>query len=421
MKIVILNKSDSTGGAAVVSRRLLEALQAEGEDVRMLVCEKLTDNAAVQLAASPKTIKSKFLLERLKIFIALRFNKKNLFKIDTGEVGLPLWRHPAVKEADAILINWVNQGMLSLVGFEKILRLGKPVIWTMHDMWCMTGICHHAGKCENYSLRCGFCPFLGTGKEKDMSYKIWCEKNRIYVKPELMKKTAFVAVSHWVKEKCEISSLFASQRVEVISNPYQKIEMGEKPLNVDKIRILFGAARIDDPVKGLDTLKLAMEIISKEYPDIARKLELALLGNVKFPGVLEGFKIPIVKLGTVTGEESLAKEYHKSHIVVSASSYETFGCTLAEAQAYGCIPVSFNQGGQTDIIDNEETGFLAYYDDSLRVRARNLSESIRKAVEVVENKDIYKTFILRMNNNVEERFSYPRIARKYLSLITELL
>ena len=43
-KILIINKSDSTGGAAVVSRRLMEALRAEGADARMLVVEKLTDS-----------------------------------------------------------------------------------------------------------------------------------------------------------------------------------------------------------------------------------------------------------------------------------------------------------------------------------------------------------------------------------------
>lgn len=40
MKIVIINHSDSRGGASVVSMRLLEALVAAGEDVSMLVVHK---------------------------------------------------------------------------------------------------------------------------------------------------------------------------------------------------------------------------------------------------------------------------------------------------------------------------------------------------------------------------------------------
>ena len=68
MKVVIINKSDSTGGAAVVSRRLMEALREEGVDARMLVVEKLTDSPYVEVAASKRDIKRPFLAERLKIF-----------------------------------------------------------------------------------------------------------------------------------------------------------------------------------------------------------------------------------------------------------------------------------------------------------------------------------------------------------------
>lgn len=127
MKIAIVNKSDSTGGAAVVSRRLMEALRAAGADARMLVTEKLTDSTYVERAASKARVMLPFLEERLKIFVANGFDRSTLFKIDTASDGLPLWRHPLVEGADAVLLNWVNQGMLSLKGIRKIAALGKPV------------------------------------------------------------------------------------------------------------------------------------------------------------------------------------------------------------------------------------------------------------------------------------------------------
>lgn len=40
MRITLINKSDSTGGAAVVSLRLVNALRDAGIDARMLVTEK---------------------------------------------------------------------------------------------------------------------------------------------------------------------------------------------------------------------------------------------------------------------------------------------------------------------------------------------------------------------------------------------
>ena len=41
MKVVIVNRSDARGGAAVVSKRLAEALRREGVETDMLVLEKL--------------------------------------------------------------------------------------------------------------------------------------------------------------------------------------------------------------------------------------------------------------------------------------------------------------------------------------------------------------------------------------------
>ncbi|MDE6400005.1 MAG: glycosyltransferase, partial [Muribaculaceae bacterium] len=258
MRIVIVNKSDSTGGAAVVSRRLMEALREAGADARMLVVEKLTDSPYVELAASKRKAMVPFLMERLKIFFHLRFSRRNLFKVDTASDGLPLWRHPLVKEADAILLNWVNQGMLSLKGVGRLLRLGKPVVWTMHDMWCMTGICHHADACEGYERVghiCGGCPFLsrvsGSGDGSgDISHKVAMRKKELYGMTERMR---FVAVSNWLAGRARRSVLLARQEVEVIPNAFHIFGSEGRARHPkregDRIRILFGAARLDDPIK----------------------------------------------------------------------------------------------------------------------------------------------------------------------------
>jgi len=80
MKVTFINKSDLRGGAAVVTMRLLESLRAYNVDARMLVTEKLSGSPYVEVAASPTKIKREFLAERLKIFFANGFNRKDLFK-----------------------------------------------------------------------------------------------------------------------------------------------------------------------------------------------------------------------------------------------------------------------------------------------------------------------------------------------------
>lgn len=422
MKVVIINKSDSTGGAAIVSRRLMEALRQNGVDARMLVCEKNTDSEYITKPLFNFIIKTKFLLERLKIFIANGFNRATLFKIDTGSEGIDIANHRWVKDADVIMINWVNQGMLSLEGFKKLLKSGKPVIWTMHDMWNMTGICHHAGSCDHYKRECGNCHLLeDKSSPDDLSRRVWQHKDYIYSSPGLMKKTVFVAVSKWLQKKAKESSLLKNQRVEVIPNAFQPFQVrNERRREKDKIRILFGAARLDDPIKGLDTLQHASHILGRRYPALSKKLEIALFGGIKDPERFKDFGLPVISLGILKGEERVADAYCKADILVSASSYETLPGTLVEAQAYGCIPVSFDQGGQQDIIDVEKTGFLVNYDFDITVRASNLAEAIVKACELIGNEKEYEDFLKRMKENVQRKFSYEQIAQRYIELIHSL-
>lgn len=414
MKVTLINKSDSTGGAAVVSMRLLEALRAEGIDARMIVAEKLTDSPYVALAASPTRIKKPFLLERLGIFLANGLNRKDLFKVDTAADGLPLWRHQWVREADVICLNWVNQGLLSLHGLRKIARLGKPVVWTMHDMWNFTGICHHAGKCERWIHECGNCPFLGScASENDLSYMIWKRKKDTY--NNLPSPVRFVAVSNWLAALARRSSLLKDASLEVIPNAFP---IPEKPLSHvanDKFRIVMGAARIDDPVKGLPILVEATRVLRNEYPRLAEKLELVTFGNVRDPRSLDGIGIPHRHLGTLHGADAVRTVYAGADAVISTSLYETLPGTLVEGLAYGCIPVSFNRGGQSDIIDHLITGYIAEWNDDIRLAARNIAAGIAWAAE--QNTDRIRPLML---SAATQRFSARAVAREYIRIFRSI-
>ena len=47
MRVLIINTSETNGGAAVAANRLMEALQRNGVKAKMLVAEKQTGNVAV--------------------------------------------------------------------------------------------------------------------------------------------------------------------------------------------------------------------------------------------------------------------------------------------------------------------------------------------------------------------------------------
>lgn len=195
MKICIINHSDMRGGASIVSRRLVHALRRLGHDATMLVMCKESDDPYVFQAASTLRAKLPFLAEHLRLFAACGFSKRDIFSISIASDGLPLSRHPLVGNADAVILNWVNQGMLSLDEIRRIASV-KKVVWTMHDMWNVTAVCHHAGECSQFASEraCVACPkivFKSLGRRTERL------KNALYDDVPL----SFVAVSSWLAEK----------------------------------------------------------------------------------------------------------------------------------------------------------------------------------------------------------------------------
>ena len=419
MKIALICKSDSTGGAAVVTFRLMNALRANGMDARMIVTEKKSGSPHVIEAASQNKSLVPFLAERLRIFAGNGFNRKTLFRIDTASDGLPLHRIPFVREADVICLNWVNQGVVSLKGIRKLAALGKPLVWTMHDMWNMTGICHHAGYCQKFlgpRGECGDCPLLEHKASKnDLSHKVWQHKKNLYDSVNIN----FVAVSTWLADTARKSSLMHDSDISVIPNAFDTttISLPTKTAvsdNRDSARIIFGAARIDDPVKDHHTLVEATKILADKYPQEAKRLELVTFGSLKDPDALKGVAIRHTHLGRISPEE-IRDIYESGSVVVSTSEWETLPGTLIEGQAWGCVPVALDHGGQPDIIDHLSTGYLAPWSDNRKENALRIAEGILWGIN---NRN---SVIQIMQHSVIEKFAENTVAEKYIRLFRKLL
>lgn len=419
MKIALICKSDSTGGAAVVTFRLMNALRANGMDARMIVTEKKSGSPHVIEAASQNKSLVPFLAERLRIFAGNGFNRKTLFRIDTASDGLPLHRIPFVREADVICLNWVNQGVVSLKGIRKLAALGKPLVWTMHDMWNMTGICHHAGYCQKFlgpRGECGDCPLLEHKASKnDLSHKVWKHKRNLYDSVNIN----FVAVSTWLADTARKSSLMHDSYISVIPNAFDTttISLPTKTAvsgNRDSARIIFGAARIDDPVKNHHTLVEATKILADKYPQEAKRLELVTFGSLKDPDALKGVAIRHTHLGRISPEE-IRDIYESGSVVVSTSEWETLPGTLIEGQAWGCVPVALDHGGQPDIIDHLSTGYLAPWSDNRKENALRIAEGILWGIN---NRN---SVIQIMQQSVIEKFAENTVAEKYIRLFRKLL
>ena len=151
MRVLIINTSERIGGAAIAASRLMESLKNNGIKAKMLVRDKQTDQISVVRLKSNWLQVWKFMWERIVIWSANRFRRYHLFDVDIANTGTDITSLPEFRQADVIHLHWINQGMLSLNDIRKILTSGKPVVWTMHDMWPCTGICHYARECTTIS------------------------------------------------------------------------------------------------------------------------------------------------------------------------------------------------------------------------------------------------------------------------------
>lgn len=410
MKIAVVNHSDSLGGASVVSRRLTHAMCRAGHDARMLVSHRSTDDPLVTEYTPQWRVRKTFLAEHLRIFAANGFDRTDLFKASIATDGLPLASHPLVAGADAVILAWVNQGMLSLDEIRRIAS-ATPTLWVMHDMWNLTGICHHAGICTRFRAGCGNCPLLHRrAGADDLSHSTFLRKQRLY---DAVPSLRFVAVSSWLRDKAAESGLTAGRDVAVIPNafpvgdfhiaPTQPLEpllgLPEGVLAGRKI-VAMGAARLDDPVKGLP---YAAEILDKTRADDAVAV---FFGNLRDAGALGGLRFPHYHVGRISDPAALRELYAHATAVISTSLYETLPGTLIEGQAAGCTPVAFDSGGQRDIIDDGLTGrLIAPYDTDAFAAA--LTEVLASPLPPEA-----------LRASVASRFSADAVAARYAEILS---
>lgn len=413
MRVLIVNTSELKGGAAVAAHRLTEALNNYGQKAMMMVMEKQTTALYVAAAGSGALGELHFLWERVVIWLCNLFSRRNLFKVSIANAGTDITKTREFQEADIIHLHWINQGFLSLRSVRKILASGKPVVWTMHDMWPLTAICHHAYTCTNYRSSCHHCPFLRLPGSHDLSARLFRKKQRLLAHSAVH----FVAVSHWLADCARQSAVIQGCPVTVIPNAISLSRFtlidrtdARSMLHLQERYVLcFGAARIDDDIKGFSYLVDALRLIvdGKRIP--ASDIRLLLFGGIRDEQVLRRLPVSHTYLGYVNDTDRLSQVYSASNVVVSSSLYETFGQTLIEALACGCTPVAFAGSGQADIISHRENGFLADY-----LSAESLADGICWALEAGLPP-------AQLRKHVCKKYAESVVAQKYVELYHSLL
>lgn len=368
MRVLIVNTSERTGGAAIAANRLLHALNNNGVEARMLVRDRKTSASDVISIPQSWKLKAKFLWERGVIWLANGLRKEGIFQVDIANAGTDITAMDEFKQADVIHLHWVNQGFLSLSDLERIIASGKPVVMTLHDQWYFTGICHYSGDCDKYKTQCQKCHML-KGPGLDLARRVFDRKRSMYEGRNI----TFVGCSSWMADLARQSSLTQGHLVTNIPNaidtdvfkPMDKVAARQRHnLPIDKKLILFGAQRITDKRKGFRYLAEACEHISMHHSTLPDNLGVIVLGG-DAESVKETLSLPVYTVNYLSNETEIAQLYSAADLFVTPSLQDNLPNTIVEAMACGVPCVGFNVGGIPEMISHKQDGYIADYCDSI--------------------------------------------------------
>ena len=404
-----VNYSDIDGGAARAAYRIHHALRRHGVDSCMYVINASADDWTVQrpdVWGMATTTKLRRLLSEL-LNNSLRTENPVLH---SSAILPSRWPERLNRsDADVIHLHWVESEMMSIANIGRLL---KSVVWTLHDMWAFSGAEHFT---EDFRWRDGYSRQNRPAHESgfDLNRWTWQRKLKHWRRP-----MHIVTPSHWLADCARQSVIMQGWPVTVIPNaidtevwrPVDKT-LARKILGlpVHAPLLLFGAiGGTRDPRKGFDLLKGALDHLRSEIGE----LELVVLGQ-SAPKEPVDLGFPVHFAGHLQDDISLCLFYSAADALVVPSRQESFSNVCAEAHACGTPAVAFNVCSLPDIVEHEETGYLAKPYDT-----EDLARGIRWVLDGAERRAMLST---RSRQAAVARFSYPVVAEQYLQVYNEVL
>lgn len=396
MKVLHCN-SFKTGGAARAAERICDAVKTAGVDSSMLWI--YGDNEGESLAwRYYDRIRHKFFV-KMNYSHVRRYESDGFFSFD--ELGFDLSKVKKVEEADIIHFHWISDGLISLKSMNALNKLGKPVIWTMHDMCPFTGGCHINKGCTGYEGTCGNCPVLKSSKDRDLSTVLQGKKRSAFTGMKLFP----VGCSSWITECAGKSSLFKDFDPVNIPNPIntsifniidKKTARDLLSLPKRKKLVLFGAFSADtDENKGFKELCEALKMLPEnDYACI-------VFGNDK--DISDKTGLETISLGRINDDFHLMVLYNAADVYVCPSRLENLPNTVLEALSCGTPVAAFDTGGLKDLVIHMENGYLAPLGDT-----EELSQGIRFSASTDLREAARKSVLVK--------FSYEAVGRRYREL-----
>lgn len=395
MKILHISNSDSDG-AGIAAYRILEAQRESGLDVHLIVRDNNMNKSNVSSFYHFKYV-DYFLNQFLRLF-----GLNNIFSFN----GFFLVRSKLFKNADIIHIHNIHYTRLL---FPTQLPVSKKYIYTLHDMWAITGYCNYTyNECEKFITGCGNCPQLISNKDygydkmlRDKTDYHWKLKNKAYSRLNI----AFTAPSIWLSKLAISSNIINNKTVYHVPNCVKNDEVAV--CKIDKkedsiLKLLFvGQKQNNNNRKGFDYIVKLSNML-----DVNHELNIVGKNKKSIEDLFINKKCKIIIHGPLDYDR-MKEQYRYNDMLILPTLMDNFPNTILESFSSNTPVVAFDVGGVKDLV-SLETGYLSKYKST---------ESLLTGVLYVKEN---LSFLSSNINKMKSKYSYKMILKEYNNIYKSL-
>lgn len=417
MKVLFVNTNENFGGAARAANRIMRGVRQCGVGVQMFVKNGNPQSKDVvtiwQYVPTNLLYKAfNWVIEKIRNkwyqykWHPYKRTKQKFFMSDLRGMS----SHEALQKMDydIVHLHWINNRFLDI---DELKKIKKPIVWTLHDSWPFTGICHVPFDCKRYETQCGECPILGSTTERDYACEVQNSKQVVYKELNLH----IVTPSRWLGESAKRSAVLGRFPITVIPNcidtemyhPMDKADV-RKSLGLEESKryLLFGAMyALEDKNKGLAYLREALRQIKDT------NIELLVYGT-SYDQQQYDISLPVHAVGYINNDQVMAQLYNAADVCIVPSLSENLSNTIMESLACGTPVVAFNIGGNCDMIDHMKNGYLAKEKDSEDL-AKGIEWCLSQNAEGILNKNARK--------KVMDNYTIDMVSEQYKKLYESIV
>ena len=399
MKILHINTYDRAGGAEQFA---YDMTHIGFENASLAVKRKKTDSPKVyELPRKPLSRLFEYTDKTLlKAVNRTLFSDLSILHNIHGTYAA-LSRSADYLKADIIHLHNLHYDFFDLRSLIKISH-EKPVVWTLHDMWCMTGGEAYTFENNNYQQGLGATPYQQfhplNNPLIDRRQEYLEKKKQIYA--QLGERFVFVPPCHWLSNCLKSAYVYhPAMDIRVINYGIDlSVFRNLRQRNWSKPRILFFS--FQNPFKGTHLFKQIANQVEKEF-------DLYLVGQPF------DFKGNMTVLDRIHDRERLNQLYNEVDIMIFPSEAENFPITVMEAKAAGVCVIGATTGG---IVEQLDRGAGILFE---RSNEKDLLAKINEALAMPLSQ--IRTIGEEACRRAHEAYSKQLTFNKYAQLYDELL